>query len=77
MADRAVIVTAGSTSLKLTLSAKLQKKSFADAVLDGVNLAASRTLFPWNWETTGGVTCSLVVLDQALNDRNDGLNCPP
>ena len=30
-----------------------------------------------NWETTGGVTCSLVVLDQALNDRNDGLNCLP
>ena len=29
------------------------------------------------WETTGGVTCSLVVLDQALNDRNDGLNCLP
>ena len=30
-----------------------------------------------NWETTPGVTCSLVVLDQALNDRNDGLNCLP
>ena len=30
-----------------------------------------------NWETTGGVTCSLVVLDQALNDQNDGLNCLP
>ena len=23
------------------------------------------------------VTCALVVLDQALNDRNDGLNCLP
>ena len=30
-----------------------------------------------NWETTGAVTCSLVVLDQALNDQNDGLNCLP
>ena len=30
-----------------------------------------------NWETTGAVTCSLVVLDQALNDRNDGLTCLP
>ena len=30
-----------------------------------------------DWETTGAVTCSLVVLDQALNDQNDGLNCLP
>ena len=30
-----------------------------------------------NWETTTAVTCALVVLDQALNDRNDGLNCLP
>ena len=30
-----------------------------------------------NWQTTATVTCSLVVLDQALNDRNDGLNCLP
>ena len=28
-------------------------------------------------ETTTAVTCALVVLDQALNDRNDGLNCLP
>lgn len=36
-------------------SASIQRRAqpFADAVLEACNLAASRRLFPWHWNTTG------------------------